>query len=60
MYGVSIALLVRASLGLDSWDVLHQGISERTGIPIGWVINGVGAVLLLAWIPLPAAGVSAP
>ncbi len=52
LFGVSIALLVRANLGLDSWDVLHQGLSLRLGIPIGWVINAVGALVLLAWIPL--------
>jgi len=52
LYGLSIALMVRAELGLDSWDVLHQGIAERTGLPMGWVINGVGILVLLAWWPL--------
>ena len=35
LYGVSDALLVLGGLGLDPWDVLHQGLSRRTGIPIG-------------------------
>jgi uncharacterized membrane protein YczE len=52
LYGVSIALMVRAGLGLDSWDVLHQGLARRTGLPMGWVINGVGVLVLLAWLPL--------
>jgi uncharacterized membrane protein YczE len=52
LFGVSIALMVRAGLGLDSWDVLHQGLAERAGLPMGWVINGVGLVVLLAWLPL--------
>lgn len=52
LFGVSIALLVRANLGLDSWDVLHQGLSGWLGIPIGWTINAVGILVLLAWIPL--------
>src|SRR5215467_14192004 len=52
LFGVSIALMVRANLGLDSWDVLHQGIARRTGLPMGWVINGVGALVLLLWLPL--------
>ena len=52
LYGVGICLLVRANLGLDPWDVLHQGISKMTGIPIGLVSNGIGALLLLLWIPL--------
>ncbi len=51
-YGLGICLLVRADLGLDPWDVLHQGISDRTGVSIGLVSNGVGVLLLLAWIPL--------
>ena len=51
-YGLGICLLVRADLGLDPWDVLHQGISDRTGVSIGLVSNAVGALLLLSWIPL--------
>ncbi len=43
---------MRADLGLAPWDVLHQGISERTGVPIGAVGIAVGLVVLLAWIPL--------
>ena len=50
--GVGIALMVSADLGLAPWDVLHQGLSERTGIPIGTVGILVGFVVLLAWIPL--------
>jgi uncharacterized membrane protein YczE len=52
LFGVSLALMVRAELGLPSWDVLHQGIAERTGLPFGWVVNGVAALVLLLWIPL--------
>jgi uncharacterized membrane protein YczE len=52
LYGVSDALLVLGGLGLDPWDVLHQGLARRTGIPIGtWSII-VGAAVLLMWIPL--------
>jgi uncharacterized membrane protein YczE len=52
LFGVSMALMIRARLGLDSWDVLHQGISRRSGVQFGWVVIGVGALVLLAWIPL--------
>jgi uncharacterized membrane protein YczE len=52
LFGVSIALLVNARLGLDPWDVLHQGLARRTGLPIGWMVIGTGAVVLLLWIPL--------
>lgn len=52
LYGVSDAMLVLAGLGLDPWDVLHQGLARHTPIPIGtWSIL-VGALVLLAWIPL--------
>lgn len=50
--GAGIGLIVRADLGLGPWDVLHQGISERVGLPIGMVNVLVGAVVLLLWIPL--------
>ena len=52
LFGASIALLLAAHLGLDSWDVLHQGIALRTGLPFGWVVDAVGALVLLAWLPL--------
>jgi uncharacterized membrane protein YczE len=52
LYGVAIALEVRAGIGLSPWDVLAQGVSNRTGIPFGFVTNIVGALVLLVWIPL--------
>ncbi len=52
LYGVSDGLLVLAGLGLDPWDVLHQGLSRTFGLQVGtWSIL-VGALVLLAWIPL--------
>ncbi len=52
IYGLSSSLLVLGRHGLVPWDVLHQGLSEHTGIPIGtWVMIASAAVLLL-WIPL--------
>lgn len=50
--GVGLALMVRARLGLGPWDVLHQGLSMRTGLPIGTLVILVGLVVLLAWVPL--------
>nr|WP_046768530.1 membrane protein [Jiangella alkaliphila] len=52
LYGFSMALLIEAGLGLDPWDVLHQGIAERTGLTIGTVVIVVGVLVLLLWIPL--------
>ena len=49
---MGIGLMVRADLGLGPWDVLHQGVSERTGATIGTVTILTGVVVLLLWIPL--------
>lgn len=51
-YGVSMAMMVRAGLGLDPWDVFHQGLALRTGMTIGVASAVVGIAVLLAWIPL--------
>ena len=52
LYGASMALQIRAGLGLDPWDVFHQGISEKTGLSFGTIVIITGAAVLLAWIPL--------
>jgi uncharacterized membrane protein YczE len=52
LYGLSMALLVRAGLGVMPWDVLHQGISRTVGGSLGAVSIVVGALVLLLWVPL--------
>ncbi|MFC7615153.1 YitT family protein [Actinokineospora soli] len=52
LFGASVALMLAAGLGVPSWDVLHQGIAERTGLPIGLVVNLVAVGVLLLWVPL--------
>lgn len=52
LYGVSLAFVVRAGLGLAPWDVLHQGVADRVGLSIGTVVIAASFVVLLAWIPL--------
>ena len=51
-YGFSMAVMVRAGLGLDPWDVFHQGLARHTGMTIGTASAVVGVAVLLAWIPL--------
>jgi uncharacterized membrane protein YczE len=52
LFGVSSSMLLLAGLGLDPWDVLHQGLSRRIGLGVGtWAII-VGFAVLLLWIPL--------
>jgi uncharacterized membrane protein YczE len=52
LYGVSMALMVRSGLGVMPWDVLHQGLARQLGWSMGTVTIVVGAIVLLAWIPL--------
>lgn len=49
LYGATASMLVLAGLGLDPWDVLHQGLSRTFGLGIGtWAII-VSFVVLLGW-----------
>jgi uncharacterized membrane protein YczE len=52
MYGISLALFIRAGLGLDPWDVFHQGVAGKTGLSIGVVVIIISFLVLLLWIPL--------
>ncbi|MCX4388480.1 hypothetical protein OG777_16280 [Micromonospora peucetia] len=52
LYGVSMALMIDSKLGLDPWNVFHQGLSELTGFSFGTVTIAVGVLVLLLWIPL--------
>jgi uncharacterized membrane protein YczE len=52
LYGLAGALQVRSNLGLDPWDVFHQGLAHHLGLAIGTLVIIVGAAVLLLWIPL--------
>lgn len=52
LYGASMALLLRSHLGLDPWDVFHQGVATHVPLTIGQVTILTGALVLLLWIPL--------
>ena len=47
-----MALLVRSGFGVTPWDVLHQGLARQLGWSLGTVVIAVGALVLLAWLPL--------
>lgn len=52
LYGFSDGLMLLAGLGVDPWDVLQQGLSRTLGLQVGtWAVL-VGALVLLAWVPL--------
>jgi len=52
LYGWSMAMMIRAKLGLDPWDVLHQGLTHYLPVSFGTITIIVGAIVLLLWIPL--------
>jgi uncharacterized membrane protein YczE len=52
LYGFAMALMIRAGLGLNPWDVFHQGVAREAGWSIGSVVIVVGALVLLLWVPL--------
>ena len=52
LYGFSLAMMIRATLGVSPWDVLGQGAALQTGVPFGLMTNIIGAIVLLLWIPL--------
>jgi uncharacterized membrane protein YczE len=52
LYGVTLAMLIRATLGNASWDVLHQGMARYLPMSIGTAVIVMSLVVLLFWIPL--------
>ncbi len=52
LYGISTALMVRSDLGLNPWDVFHQGAADRSLFSFGTVVIMTGVIVLLLWIPL--------
>jgi uncharacterized membrane protein YczE len=52
LYGTSMAMQVRSGMGLQPWDVLHEGVTRQTPLSFGAVTAVTGAVVLMLWIPL--------
>lgn len=52
LYGTAMGMLVRSELGLDPWDVFHDGVRRMTGLSFGTVVVLTGVVVLLLWVPL--------
>jgi uncharacterized membrane protein YczE len=47
LFGFSVALMIRAELGLGPWDAFHVGLSQITGISVGMVMNGIGLLIVI-------------
>lgn len=52
VYGASLAMMVRADLGLAPWDVLHSGLIRHVPITLGQAVVLMSFVVLVLWIPL--------
>lgn len=52
IFGLALALMVKAQVGVPPWDVLGQGIAKTFGISFGQATIVVSAIVLMAWIPL--------
>jgi uncharacterized membrane protein YczE len=52
LYGLTLALIIRAAVGNAPWDVLHQGIAKHTSLTIGEAVIVMSLVVLLLWIPI--------
>lgn len=50
--GVGLSMFFVADLGLDAWDVLHQGISISAGISVGTAVVASSVGVLFLWVPL--------
>jgi uncharacterized membrane protein YczE len=52
LYGMTLAMIVRATLGNSPWDVLHQGMAKHMPISFGTAVILMSGIVLLGWIPL--------
>lgn len=52
LFGVSMALLLRAGLGLEPWGVLQYGLIRHLPMTYGQMSIAVSFAVLLLWIPL--------
>ncbi len=52
LYGVTLAMMLRATIGNAPWDVLHQGMAIHLPMSIGTAVIVMSLVVLVLWIPL--------
>lgn len=52
LYGLTLAMMIRATLGNAPWDVFHQGLAVHLPITIGQAVIAMSLVVLVMWIPL--------
>ncbi|MFR1850317.1 MULTISPECIES: hypothetical protein [Clostridia] len=47
LYGLGIVVMLNAKIGVSPWDVLHQGLSFKSGITMGQASIMVGLVIVI-------------
>jgi uncharacterized membrane protein YczE len=52
LFGIGVALMAEAGLGLGPWEAFHQGISRLTGLELGTISILLGVPILALWWPL--------
>lgn len=52
LYGASMSLMIAGGLGVNPWDVFHQGLSRHLSLSFGTITAITGVAVLLMWIPL--------
>ena len=52
LYGASMSLMIAGGLGVNPWDVFHQGLERHLPLSFGTITAITGVVVLLMWIPL--------
>ena len=52
LFGIAVAMMAQAGLGLGPWEAFHQGLSRQTGAALGTVSILVGIPVLALWWPI--------
>jgi uncharacterized membrane protein YczE len=52
IYGIGVAMMVAAGIGVSPWDAFAQGVSVQSGLSFGQATIAVSAMVMLMWIPL--------
>lgn len=52
LYGASMSFMIAGGLGVNPWDVFHQGLESHLSLSFGTITAITGAAVLLMWIPL--------
>jgi uncharacterized membrane protein YczE len=47
LFGLAVALMLEAQIGLDPWSAFHEIVSVRSGLSFGRISQGVGSLLIV-------------